>query len=145
MEVKLMEDLETKNRFIDLRAKGKSYQKISEEIGVSKRTLINWGKELSLEVANAHALELEALQDEFYMLKERRIRLFGEKLKAISEEIENRDLSDIQTEKLFDLFFKMYRLLEREAVEVQYFSDDEINERENMDENMDKLKLLPIG
>ena len=129
MEVKLMEDLETKNRFIDLRAKGKSYQKISEEIGVSKRTLINWGEELSFEISNAHALELEALQDKYYMLKERRIILFGEKLKAISEEIENRDISDVQTEKLFDLFFKMYGLLEKEAVKTEYLSDKEIEEK----------------
>ena len=127
-----MEDSETKQRFIELRAKGMSYQKISEEIGVCKRTLINWSKELSSEIANAYAAELEALQDEFYMLKERRIKLFGEKLKAISEEIDNRDLSDIPTEKLFDLFFKMYRVLEREAVDVKFFGDDEIKDREDM-------------
>lgn len=136
-----MPDLETQKQFINLRAKGKSYQNISDEIGVSKRTLINWGKELSLEISNAHALELEALQDEYYMLKERRIKLFGEKLKAISEELENRDLSDIQTEKLFDLFFKMYRLLEREAVEVNYYSDEEIEEKEAWSKAM---KLSPI-
>lgn len=124
-----MQDLEKQKRFIQLRATGMSYQKISEEIGVSKRTLINWGKELNFEISNAHALELEALQDEFYMLKERRIKLFGEKLKTISEELENRDLSDVQTEKLFDLFFKMYRLLEKEAVDVEFISDEEIKER----------------
>ena len=123
-----MADLKKQKRFIDLRATGMSYEKISAEIGVSKRTLINWGKKLSLEIADAHAVELEALQDEFYMLKERRIKLFGEKLKTISEEIEKRDLSDINTEKLFDLFFKMYKLLEKEAVEAKYFSDDEIKD-----------------
>lgn len=124
-----MEDLDTKKQFIHMRATGMSYQKISDEIDVSKRTLINWGKELSYEISNAHALELETLQDEFYMLKERRIKLFGEKLKAISEELENRDLSDIQTEKLFDLFFKMYKLLEKEAVDVEFISDEEIKDK----------------
>ena len=127
-----MADLKKQKRFIDLRATGMSYEKISAEIGVSKRTLINWGKKLSLEIADAHAVELEALQDEFYMLKERRIKLFGQKLKAISEEIDNRDLSDIHTEKLFSLFFKMYRVLEREAVDVKFFGDDEIKDREDM-------------
>lgn len=96
------------------------------------------GKEFSYEINNAHALELEALQDEYFMLKERRIKLFGEKLKAISEEIENRDLGDIQTEKLFDLFFKMYRLLEKEAVDVQFMSDKEIKE-ENFNAELVKL------
>ena len=46
-----------------------SYQKITEEIDVSKRTLINWGKELNYEIANAHALELEALQTNFICSK----------------------------------------------------------------------------
>ena len=136
MEVKKMADLEKQKQFIQLRATGKSYQKISEELGVSKNTLIKWGKELVFEIINAHALELEALQDEYYMLKERRIKLFGDKLKAISEELENWDLSDIQTDKLFDLFFKMYRLLEKEAVEVKFFSDEEIEDANTWNENM---------
>jgi transposase len=123
-----MADSKKTKLFIEMRAKGISYQKIANEINVSNSTLINWGKEFSMEIANAHALELEVLQDEFYLLKERRIKLFGEKLKTISEEIEKRDLSNIDTEKLFDLFFKMYKLLEKEAVEAKYFSDDEIEE-----------------
>jgi len=121
-----MADLDKQKEFIRLKAKGMPYEKIAEDIGVSKRTLINWGKKLHYEIENAHALELEALQDEFYLLKERRIKLFGEKLKAISEQIETRGLEEVPTEKLFELFFKMYRLLEKEAVEVKYKSDDEI-------------------
>ena len=123
-----MADSKKQKQFIEMRAKGISYQKIANEIGVPNSTLINWGKKFSMEISNAHALELEVLQDEFYLLKERRIKLFGEKLKTISEEIEKRDLSDINTEKLFDLFFKMYKLLEKEAVEAKYFSDDEIKD-----------------
>lgn len=121
-----------KNQFIKLRGKGISYQEISEQIHIPERKLINWGKELHMEINNANALELEALQDEFYLLKERRIKLFGEKLKIISEELENRDLGKIQTEKLFDLFFKMYKLLEKEAVEVKYYSEDEIKDNNEM-------------
>lgn len=110
-----------------------NYNEISELLKVSERELINWGKDLSYEISNAHALELEALQDEFYLLKERRIKLFGQKLKGISEELETRDLSDIKTEKLFDLFFKMYKLLEKEAVEVKYISEEEIKEKIELD------------
>ena len=76
------------------------------------------------------------------MLKERRIKLFGEKLKAISEELENRDLSEVQTEKLFDLFFKMYRLLEKEAVDVEFISDEEIKDKKAWSKAMN-FKLPP--
>ncbi len=133
-----MKDLDKQKDFICLRAKGKSFREISEKIGVSQRTLINCNNELKHEIANARAVELEALQDEFYMLKERRIQLFGEKLKKISEELESRDLSDVSTEKLFDMFFKMYGLLEKEAVEVDFKSDAEI-EKEKSWESMTLL------
>ena len=52
MEIKKMADLEKQKQFIHLRATGKSYQKISEELGVSKHTLIKWGKELSFEITH---------------------------------------------------------------------------------------------
>jgi transposase len=134
-----MADLDKQSEFIRLKAKGKSNQEISEKIGVSPRTLINWGKDLSYEIENAHALELEALQDEFYMLKERRIKLFGEKLKAISKEIEDRGLEEVPTIKLFDLFFKMYRLLNKEAVEVHYKSEKKIKDAKELDKLTDPL------
>lgn len=106
---------------------------------MSKRTLINWSKKLNYEIANARAVELELLQDEYYMLNERRIKLFGEKLKAISKEIISRDLNDVSTEKLFELFFMMYNLLEKEAVDVEYKSDEEIGDSKKLE----ALSLTP--
>jgi transposase len=97
---------ETKEQFIELRAKGLSFDNIAKELGVSKQTLINWSKELSLEVSNIKAIQLEALQEKYYILKEKRIELFGEKLKAINDELSKRDLSDIPTERLLDLLGK---------------------------------------
>ncbi len=37
---------EQKSKFIHLRAKGNSYARIAEQIGVSKGTLVNWNNEL---------------------------------------------------------------------------------------------------
>jgi len=39
---------ELKQRFIEMRAKDISYDKISKELGVSKQTLINWSKEFNI-------------------------------------------------------------------------------------------------
>ena len=41
-----MELLQTKERFIELRAKGWSFDKIAKETGKAKQTLIDWSKEL---------------------------------------------------------------------------------------------------
>jgi len=91
---------EQKIRFIHLRAKGNSYARIAKELGVSKGTLVNWNTELEAEISQIRSIELEALQEEFFLLKEGRIRLLGEQLKSIQDEISKRDLSKVKTDKL---------------------------------------------
>jgi len=93
---------EQKSRFVMMRAKGYSYARIARELGVSKGTLASWNTELEAEVARTRAMELEALQEEFVLLKEGRIRLIGEQLKAIQAEIGKRDLSEIKIDKVRD-------------------------------------------
>ncbi len=114
-----------KLRFVELRASGHSYAAIAKDLHVSKATLANWNKELETEIASAKAIELEALLEEFYLLKEGRIRLLGGLLQRLREELESRDLSDISTDKLVDLTLRTYGELEAERVEVRPLSDSE--------------------
>ena len=107
---------EQKSRFIHLRAKGLSYAKIAKELKVSTSTLSNWNQELIDEIAQAKALELEALQEEYFMLKEGRIRLLGGQLKTIQEEISGRNLSKVSTEKLLELQLRYFDGLKTEYV-----------------------------
>ncbi|MGE5293640.1 MAG: helix-turn-helix domain-containing protein [Solirubrobacterales bacterium] len=74
---------EQKHRFVVMRAKGYSYARIARELGVSKGTLTAWNAELEDQIIRMRAMELGALQEEFFLLKEGRIRLIGEQLKAI--------------------------------------------------------------
>ncbi|MHC4329980.1 MAG: helix-turn-helix domain-containing protein [Planctomycetota bacterium] len=105
-----------KSQFVQLRAKGLSYAKIAKELKVSTSTLTNWNQELQEEIAQAKAMELEALQEEYFILKEGRIRLLGDQLKAIQEEIGGRDLSKISTERLMDLQLRYFGELKTEYV-----------------------------
>lgn len=107
---------EQKSRFIHLRAKGYSYARIAKELKVSTSTLTNWNQELQEEVSQARAMELEALQEEYFVLKEGRIRLLGEQLKAIQKEIGGRDLSKVSTEKLMDFQLRYIGELKAEYV-----------------------------
>jgi len=116
--VKSLGKEEQKRRFIELRAKGHGYARIAEELGVSKGTLTNWNAELETEIARAKAAELEALQEEFFLLKEGRIRLLGEQLAAIRAEIGSRDLSKVNTGKLLELLLRFFTELKGEYVEV---------------------------
>jgi transposase len=109
---------EQKSRFILLRAKGHSYARIAKELGVSKGTLVNWNTELEEEIALGRRVELEALQEEFFLLKEGRIRLLGEQLKTIQAEIGKRDLSKVKTDKLMELLLRYFGELKGEYVKT---------------------------
>jgi len=122
-----MKDTNTKERFIELRARGMSFNAIAQELKTSKATLIDWSKELELQISNLRTMELEALQDQYYASKQKRLELFGKKLEAIRTELEKRDLKDVPTEKLFDLLAKYGTILKDEETPV-YFSEKSLFE-----------------
>lgn len=117
---------ELKLEFIQLRAKGYSFSKIAKKLKVSKTTLANWNQELEQEIASAKAMELEALFESFYLLKEGRVKLLGGLVKKLQKEAESRDLSDLPTDKLLDLLLKYQAALKEEYVESRPLSDQEI-------------------
>lgn len=123
-----MELTEVKERFIELRAQGWSFDKIAKETGKAKQTLIDWSKDLQEEIANRKALELEALYEKYYLLKETRLQTFGEMLSKIKKEIEVRDLSDVSTDKLLDLLLKYSNQVKEELIEPRFKSSEEITE-----------------
>ncbi len=110
---------EQQAEFIALRAKGYSYTKIAQKLQVSKGTLTAWSQSFEREIAVLKALELEALQEQYYLLKEGRIELLGGLLEKLKAEALSRDLSEVSTEKLLELMLKVYQALKEEFVEVR--------------------------
>ena len=121
-----MKTNETKEEFIELRAKGHSLAKIAQDISVSKRTLVDWSKDLEEEIANRKSVELEALFEKHYMLKEHRIQLFGGLLCNIKDELSKRDLSTVPTDKLVDMMMKCSNQLKDEFTETALKSSTQI-------------------
>ena len=125
---------EIKHKFIELRAKGFSFDKISKELKTSKQTLIEWSKEFKLEIQNLQAIELETLQEEFLVLKKKRIESLGKTLIKINQNLEKIDYSEIPPEKLLELKLKYLKELKNEeiplvfkAVEKKNMLDFDIN------------------
>lgn len=106
--------MDQKEQFIEMRAKEVPYEHISKELGVSKPTLIKWGKELEFEVSNRKSLELELLHEKYYVSKKKRIEFFGEQMNQLNAELKKRDLSEIPTEKIIELRMKTISLLKQE-------------------------------
>lgn len=115
-----MKDLQQKEKFIELRAKNISFDKIEAELRVNKKTLIRWSKELKTEISNMKAIELEKLQELYIVSKTKRIEAFGQKLKEILQELDKRDLKEVDTAKLLELAIKYAELLKKEEVATTF-------------------------
>ena len=137
-----MINLDQKEKFIELRAKGWSFDRIAKELGRAKQTLIDWSKDLQEEIANRKALELEALYETYYLQRESRLQMFGAMLTKIKEEVEGRDLSDVATDKLLELFLKYNSQVKEEIVEPIYKSSQELTEEKEDRELLDALTTL---
>jgi transcriptional regulator with XRE-family HTH domain len=121
-----MKDIETKERFIELRGKGLPLAKIAAEINVSKTTLISWERDFREEIDNLRALELEATYDKYYLSVRKKVEFFGDVLSRIQGELETRDLSTIPTEKLFAMYAHFYQEAQRALPTIHFRSEDEI-------------------
>lgn len=119
---------ELKSQFIEKRAKGLSIRAIARELQLSPQTISNWHVELEEEIARLKAIELEALYEEFHLLKAHKLRRLGNQLLAIEEELSKRELSDVSTEKLMDLQLKFFDEVRKEHVEPQYLSDADLKD-----------------
>ncbi len=113
-----MEILETKHRFIELRAKGYSFDKIALELNKSKQTLIDWSRELKEEIEIRKATELELIYESYFLLKKSRLQSLGDILLRIETEIGQRSLSTIPTDKLLDIYLKYSNQIKAELEPV---------------------------
>lgn len=116
---------EQQQEFVELRAKGWSYRKIAKRLKVSVTTLTNWARLFDREIASLKAIELEGLQESYYMAKEARIKMLGDQLKAIRAELGKRDLTDISTDRLLELLLKIWAELKTEYVEPRPLTETE--------------------
>ncbi len=123
-----MKDTQTQENFIELRAKNWSFDRIGKELKVSKPTLIAWSREFQLEISNLRALELDSLQEKFALTKMKRLELFGEKLNSLKEELDQRNLTDLSTEKLLEFILKYGSTLKSEEVMVEFRQKEDVTE-----------------
>lgn len=101
-----MKTTDKKLEFIRLRAEGKSYRAIEQEIGVSRTTCGEWERELREDIDGLRRESLEELYSQYGMAREARIRRIGETLRRIDDALADIDLSSLPPEKLLDFKLK---------------------------------------
>lgn len=139
-----MKDTDKQQKFIELRGKNWSFQRISKEIGVSKSTLIKWNKEFTYEVNNFKQIELEALYEEHKMNKNQQLKYLGELHKKILTELKKRELTDVKTDKLLDMLLKTNEKMEnlKTVFYPRVRTEEEISNQKIKDKRWEGLDLI---
>ncbi|MDD3095060.1 MAG: hypothetical protein PHD63_02335 [Candidatus Marinimicrobia bacterium] len=109
-----MKNANEKERFVELRAEGRSYADIAVALKISKPTLIAWGKDLQKEISNARTLRMDELFEKYAVAKSKRVEVFGERLEAIMDELKRRNLGDVPTTTLFKMALEYGHTLKNE-------------------------------
>ena len=117
-----MNKLEKKERFIRLRALGVPYSEIEKELGITKKTLIEWERKLREDIRKERAVEIEHIRSVYWAEKRERIDFLRERQKRLHEEERKRDLSEIEMAKIMALESQTSKELKKEiqSLPVQF-------------------------
>lgn len=111
-----MKPAELKREYVRLRAEGKSYSVIAEQLHISKGTCTKWEKELKAQIDELKRAELAELCESYGMTKEARIRRLGDTLEKIEDAIAKADFATVDPAKLLDFKLKYTEALKGEYV-----------------------------
>jgi len=98
-----MKGAKVKEKFIELRAEGLSFDRIAKELEASKPTLMKWAKEFENEISELMFVEFEAMLERYKMLKIERVKCYGEQLELIRDALKKSELKDVSANKLLDM------------------------------------------
>jgi len=109
--------------FIDLRASGQSYTKISAQLKVSKSTLIRWSRQFKNDIANAKALQIDQIRQEYLINRQHKLRVLGTGFNQVTEEILSRDLSQVPTWRLYHIQRLILDQLDRDPAGIEFIEE----------------------
>lgn len=121
-----MEATEKKHQFVELRARGTSLENIAKCLKVSKTTLINWGKELSIEVSNAKQFEKDVLVEKYKASHHQRVEALLKLFEKLNAEFDKRDFSDLPTVKLIEQIQQTYHLINKELTPFEISEEGDV-------------------
>ena len=124
---------ELEERFLEMRLQGKTYQAISEELGVSRQSLFNWAKDQSVNdlMKFAHLSRLQVIAQKYQLNREANLERHGKLLARCLEELENRELSKVPTEKLVKIVLGIQKQIQGLVPQPEKFQDSVFDLREN--------------
>ena len=93
-----------KTAFVMLRAQGKSFEAIAQELGISKPTLLKWQSELFDAIKEQEFYEVQRITELYQVTRRDRLDAIAKLLGAVRTELARRadaeQLTDLPTDKL---------------------------------------------
>ena len=120
--------------FVMQRAQGKSFDKIADDLGISKPTLIKWQGELFTQIREQEFYEVQTITEAYAVTRRQRFDATAKALHAVLAELSRRidtdQLADLPTDKLVNLALTLEkRLMQdtgRELVSVHVNNDFDV-------------------
>jgi len=116
-----MKTVEEKTEFIQLRARGLSFEKISEQLEVSVPTLLKWSGEFYKEIKEAQFHEQENLLNQYSVMRRNRFEVYSSLLSEALQELKKRasqnKLERMETDKLLNLVLRIEERLEQDTAQ----------------------------
>lgn len=113
-----MKGIETKEKFMALRAEGQSIRAAAVAVGIDKTTGQKWQKENETAINTMKAERLEEAFQKYGAAKLARVKAYGETLGRIEEALAKRSFDDVPTEKLLDYKIKYINALGAEFAPI---------------------------
>lgn len=106
---------EQRARIVSLRSLGRSYQKIGEEVGVSKDTVLKVCREEKDSVYEYRRDMLDEVAVAQRLLLRNRLQSLGEFAGRVEEELKGRKLEDVSTTALSRMYLETLRAIQEQA------------------------------
>lgn len=110
-----MKDENTKEKFIELRGEGLSFDNIAKRIKVSKPTLIKWNKELHNQIEDLRIIRYEEVLEKYKLTKEKRIDRLSSELDKAWKAYEKKNYQDLSKRELLQMILRLEKQLIEET------------------------------
>jgi DNA-binding XRE family transcriptional regulator len=103
-----MNSQKKKEKFLELRIEGETFESIASELSVSKQTLINWSKEKEIQEAIdiAQKMRIQSVLKQYQNARKDKIEYYSKLSQKVKLELLKTDISQLKPEKLLDIAIK---------------------------------------
>ena len=107
-----------KEKFIELRTQGKSFDEIAQILNVGRSTLFNWQADFRKELQELRFTEYDALARKHHLTRKEKLQREISLLEKVDSQIDSADLSKLDIKELFKLREKTLSKIDSELNSV---------------------------